>query len=233
VTTRLHAYTIKRTLRIATAVILALSATVGIAILFGHVFTVRNIVVDAPGMSITLDNSKMSYNLFFLPTDKLRAELMDRYTLLEDVRFEKRLPATLVIHLTKRAPAVLLLSGRTWYALDKNGNVVDIGTNVPGLPVFRMEAGAFGLGSTVRDPNVAAALSFYTALAGKIPITEFTVAGDGSIRAVYGNTNIFIPQAGDQKAKADTLQIIIEGFRIKGTLPTVIDLRFDKTIITN
>lgn len=232
-TTRLHAYAIKRTLRITAAVFFALTVTAGAVVLFGWIFTVRSVVVDAPGMAIALDYSKMSYNLFFVPTEALRREIMDQYPLLEDVRFEKKFPSTLVIRLKKRAPVAVLLSSKTWYALDRNGNVVGIGEKVSGLPVLRMEAGAFGLGSAVRDVRVSAALRFYTALGGVIPVSEFTVREDGSIRATYGNTSIFIPQTGDQKAKADTLQIIVEGFRIKGTLPTVIDLRFDKPIITN
>ncbi len=54
-----------------------------------------------------------------------------------------------------------------------------------------------------------------------------------SILATMGHTNIFLPQKGDLKVKAGTLQTIVMGFRIKGTLPTVIDLRFEKPIVTN
>ena len=52
-----------------------------------------------------------------------------------------------------------------------------------------------------------------------------------SIRARFGQTDIIITQTNDLSQVLDTLQTLMEGFRIKGTMPKSIDLRFGKPIV--
>ena len=99
---RLHAYTIKRAAKIAARVMVLFLCTVGLSLLVVRVFTIKDVVVDAPLMAIELDKSRFGKNLLFLPTEKLRADLLNNYSLLSEVRFEKQYPGTLVVHLIRR-----------------------------------------------------------------------------------------------------------------------------------
>lgn len=230
---RLTNYSMKRTLRYVGSVILLLAATFFIALVLIRAFTIRDIVVDAPGMTIELDKQKFGKNLLFLPTGKLRQELLDAYPLLGEVTFERKFPGTLTVHLTKRSAYVFLQSNGNNYELDEQGLVLGPVDSTAGKTTMFFDIGILPAGSRVVDGRVGAALSFMRPLKNPSLITRIEPRDSQSIQAKLGNTNIFLPQNGDLSAKADTLQIIMEGFRMKGTLPTVIDLRFDKPVITN
>ncbi len=230
---RLHSYTIKRTLRIVATVVGSLALVSAIAFAFVRVFSISRVEVDGQGMSIELDKAKLGENLLFVPTDRLRHDLLAAYPLLGAVRFEKQYPGTLIIHLIKRQPFALLVSRGATYALDASGVVLDNAVSTGAYPILEFDVGSLAIGSIVPDPRVKASLAFLQALHGVLPIARLGTRDTSSILAVMEHTNIFLPQTGDLRAKADTLQTIIEGFRIKGTLPTVIDLRFQKPIVTN
>lgn len=230
---RLHAYTIRRFLKILAGVILSLFSIAGISLLVVRAFTITNVVVDAPFMSIELDAARFGKNLLFLPVDKLKADLLNTYPLLAQVRFEKRFPGTLVVHLSRRNTHFVLHSAGNTYALDENGLVLGGIDNRSGYPELEFNAGILVTGNPVTHPGVKASIVFLRQLAGRVPVSRVKERDSSSIQAISGHTNIFLPQIGDMSAKADTLQTIVEGFRIKGTLPTVIDLRFEKPVITN
>ena len=232
-TSHLHSYTFKKTIRIVLTVV----TTIGIAGLIAGVvfraFTIREVLVDAPGMAIELDRSQFGQNLLFLPADKLQHDLLSAYPLLHSVRFEKRYPSTLIVHLVKKSPFAVLRSGGTYYAVDDAGAVVGVMSDGGMYPRIEIEMGIWSIGSVITDPRLVAALTFLRKTQSFLPVRKISER-DGSYLSAEGeHTNIFIPQNGDMMGKASTLQVIVEGFRIKGTLPTVIDLRFDKPIITN
>jgi cell division septal protein FtsQ len=230
---RLYAYTLRRTLRVVGIVIAVLLLVAGAVFGFVRLFSIRQIEVDGNGLSIELDRTKLGDNLLFIPTDRLTRDLLNNYPFLSDVRFEKRLPGTLIIHLVKRQPFAILETKSARYELDTSGTVLDNAKSTAGYPLLRFDEGPLAIGSRVVDPKVLGSLAFLEALKGAIQIESMGEKDSASVYAIMGKTNIFLPQTTDMRAKADTLQTIIEGFRIKGTLPTVIDLRFEKPIVTN
>lgn len=219
--------------RIAAGVVAAILATAGLSLLLVHAFTIKNIIVDAPLMVIELDKSRFGKNLLFLPTEKLRADLLNNYPLLSGVRFEKQYPGTLVVHLIRRNTFAVLRSEDNVYAVDEYGLVLGGVDDAGGYPALVFRAGILSIGSLVPHPGVISGLALLRRLGGNPPISRISERDTLSMHAVSGHTNILFPQTGDMSAKADTLQTIVEGFRIKGALPTVIDLRHEKPIITN
>jgi len=232
-TSRLTSYSFKRTLRFVGGVILLLGAIFFIAVLLVRAFTIKEVLVDAPGMSIELDKEKFGKNLLFLPVSAFRAELLSTYPLLKDVTFERKFPGTLIVHLVKRPAFVSFESGGNLYELDEYGLVLGSVGEVRGRSHMVFNIGILSAGSRVGDDRVEAALSFLRAMENPAQILRIEPRDSHSLQAKLSNTNIFLPQSGDLSAKADTLQIIMEGFRMKGTLPTVIDLRHEKPIIIN
>lgn len=232
-TSRLTNYSLKRTLRFAGGVILLLGATFFVAVFLVRAFTIKDVLVDAPGMSIELDKEKFGKNLLFLPVSTFRQELLSSYPLLMDVTFERKFPGTLIVHLVKRPAFVSFESNGNLYELDEYGLVLGSVGEVGGRTHMVFNIGILSAGSRVGDDRVEAALSFLRALENPARILRIEPRDNHSLRAKLGNTNIFLPQSGDLSAKADTLQIIMEGFRMKGTLPAVIDIRFEKPVITN
>ncbi len=230
---RLHSYTLRRTLRVIGVVILSLVAVIALGFVFVEGLSITRVEVDGQGMTIELDKSKLGGNLLLIPTARLTQELLSEYPLLSSVRFEKRFPGTLIIHLTKRQPFAVLSSDNISYIVDREGVVLGNAAGDATYPVMQFDVGPVVIGGKLTDTNVQSSLAILGALYGVVPISRLSSHDSTSIQAVMGNTNIFFPQTGDMKAKADTLQTIVEGFRIKGTLPTVIDLRFDKPIVTN
>lgn len=223
----------KRMVKIAVSAAVIFLCTAGLSLLVVRAFTIKDVVVDAPLMVIELDKSRFGKNLLFLPTEKLRADLLNNYSLLSEVRFEKRYPSTLIVHLVRRNAFAVLRSQGNVYALDEQGLVLGgVGDGV-GYPILEFQAGILAIGSEVTHPGVISGLAFLKRLGGSIPVSRIFERDSLSIQAISGHTNIFLPQTGDISGKADTLQTIVEGVRIKGALPTVIDLRHEKPIITN
>lgn len=232
-TSRLHSYTVKKNIRILGATIGALALAGILSGLVVRSLTIQQILVDAPGMSLELDRSQFGQNLFFLPSEKLKADLMAAYPLLESVRFEKKYPSTLIVHLTKKAAVAVLHSSGNYFAVDEEGSVVGVLSDSGSFPLIDLDLGIWSMGSQIKDPRLITALQFMHLTHDFFPIRRISEHDSTSLTAEGEHTNIFIPQKGDIAGKATTLQVINEGFRIKGTLPTVIDLRFDKPIITN
>jgi len=198
-----------------------------------HVFTIRSIQVEGSGVDIEIDRAQLGSNILAVPVKKLRLELLDAYPLLESVWFEKKLPGTLIIHLERRQPYVALKSGGIYYAVAKEGVVIDSLNGSGTYPLLVFDIGPLVIGSTITDGRIRSALTFLQSLSQPGTIARMNEYNTDALQAVIDDTVIYIPLGDDLSAKARTLQIIIDGFRIKGTLPSVIDLRFEKPVITN
>lgn len=230
---RLHSHVVKRSLRIGISVVAVLFLTGLVSFLVIRAFTIRSVIVDAPGMSIQLDPGRFGDNLLFLPTQSLRQELLASYPLLSDVRFEKKYPSSLIVRFVRRSAFAIVVSGNTLYAVDAQGLVLGVVSQREGYPELVFDVGTPSIGNVLTDDRILGSLSLLRKLSSFVTISRISEYNSQSLQAIMGNTNIFLPRYTDLSAKADTLQIIVEGFRIKGTLPTVIDLRYDKPIITN
>lgn len=226
-------YTTRRLVRQIVSVVLLLVIAVLGTFGLDRLFTLRQIQVVGDPIEIQVDKARLGKNLFFLQTKQLEQELLATYPLLGTVTFSKTFPSTLVLHVKLRQPYVYVISQSHQYVVDRDGIVLSESDKGPLLPRLNFDIGIRSIGSKITDLRVVSALQFLTALPEGIVIEFVSEKDSASIQASMGHTNIFLPQKGDLKVKAGTLQTIVMGFRIKGTLPTVIDLRFEKPIVTN
>lgn len=226
-----HAHIIKRAARIMCSVIaLLLFVTLG-AWMIHDVFVLKQIEVVGDPVDIQVDKERLGKNMIFLQTKQLAHDLLGAYPLLDTVTFSKSYPSTLVVRVTLRKPFVVLSTQSLHYELDREGVVLGNDTQKQRMPTLFFDVPPLSIGSRVRDARVVASLQLLS-LVSDLPIEEIRQKDSAAILATSGHTNIFIPQSADMRRQAATLQTIVTGFRIKGTLPTVIDLRFDKPIVT-
>lgn len=116
--------------------------------------------------------------------------------------------------------------------LDGAGIVLsDADASSPVLPHIVVPLATARIGETIRDPRILAGISFITGIQNILPIQTIIVEDDLSLRAKSDTLDIVFPQDAPMSVTLATLQTLLSGFRIKGILPTFIDLRFNKPII--
>ncbi len=196
------------------------------------VFTIRAIEIVGQNAQVQIDEDRISRNLLFFPSDILRQQVLDENPWLADVRFEKKFPGTLRIVPSLRTPVAILQSHDRVVLVDREGVVVADGDSGNRLPVLVVPLEPFRVGETLDDSRVRLALRLITQMAPDLTFTRITYENDSYLRAKTVKLDIIIAQDRPISETLATLQMLLTGFRIKGTLPTVVDLRFDKPIVT-
>jgi hypothetical protein len=198
-----------------------------------HLFALKTITVVGNNIQVQIDQKRFPKSLLFFPADKLRAEILSDNPILTDVRFQKNYPNTLVIIPTLRTAAALLVTADRRVLIDNRGIVLSDADTLPaGMPVLYKTVSGIHVGLQISDQGVQEALAVIAGDHPAISIETITIEDDGVVRAHTRNLDILFTQNADIPNTLTTLQTLMTGFRIKGTLPKVIDLRFDKPVIT-
>ncbi len=203
----------------------------GAFFLANRVFIIRTIRVTGANIQLEINKKRLPKTLVFFPSAKLRSELLRENPALADLRFEKQYPGTLVVAVRLRESVAALSTGNRRVALDETGVVLGDEYGA-GLPVIYATVPLIRTGQRIEDPRITQSLAFLAGMRQILPIASLTVADDGTIRANAAQLTILFTQTTPVPRTLATLQQLIAGFRIKGTLPAVIDVRFDKPIVT-
>ncbi|MBI5619939.1 FtsQ-type POTRA domain-containing protein [Candidatus Gottesmanbacteria bacterium] len=195
-------------------------------------FVIRTVEVIGSGVEVSLDESKLTKNLLLFPAQKIRERLLHDNPLLRDVVIRKKYPHTLVIEPVKRSATALLVTGDQSVLLDSEGVVLPQSEIREPLPTIIINIGTVHIGQSVTDYGIAVSLRLLQKLGDSWYISLITKHEGGLLVAKYRETEIFFTQEANPAALIATLQTLLTGFRIKGSLPKVIDLRFDKPIVT-
>ncbi len=195
-------------------------------------FAIRQISVVGSNIRLSIDERRFPSTLLFFPSAKLRLQILADNPILADIRFEKKYPHTLMIIPTLRTPAALLITPTRRVFIDPRGIVLADAGSAGGLPQISADISGLHIGQKIADTGVLSGLSFISDAAPIVRIESMTIDSDGVLRAHTGNLDLLFTQVADTSQITRTLQTLITGFRIKGTLPKVIDLRFDKPVVT-
>ncbi|MEK7543803.1 MAG: hypothetical protein AAB557_02980 [Patescibacteria group bacterium] len=196
------------------------------------IFTIRNVEVSGEGIQIEVDATKFPNSLLFFPVVGVREQILKEYPLVGSVILTKKYPSTLVIKAVPRKPFAIVGIERETYLLDEDGVVLEQYSTHRGLPVIRIAISGAVLGTKISDPTVSAAVGFLSETAIFVRVLDIVQYDNSSLKAQSESMSIVFPQHADIPALARTLQTVTAGFRIKGKLPTIIDLRFDKPVVT-
>lgn len=210
---------------------IAISFSTVIFVTSRNFFRIRTIEVVGSNVSLDIDYTRMGTNLYLFPVEKVRQQILTHNTHIKDVSLKKRYPSTLIIEVITRSPISVLASGNDRYLLDKDGYILSIDTGNNNLPVTAINCGSINIGDSISDARVKQALQFISLISKDIAIKLIEEAGNSSLRAEAEKFSIFFPQSGDIVAKVESLQTLVSGFKIKGTLPKSIDLRYTKPFV--
>jgi hypothetical protein len=195
-------------------------------------FTIRNVEVAGDGISIEIDASRLPGNLLFFPVDQISKELLDDYPLAGSVNIRKKYPDTIVIIASVRTPFVIAGTGDETYILDDEGVVLTQYPSGIDLPVISLAMPPLPPGKRVTDEAILSSISFIRLLMPTMRVFRISGEDATSLRAQTDTMSIVFSRNADIPLILRTLQQVITGFRIKGSLPKTVDLRFNKPVVT-
>lgn len=195
-------------------------------------FAIANVEVIGEGITIEVDAAQLPKNLLLFPVDEVTRDILRDNALVGEVIIKKKYPHTLQITAVARKPFVIVGIEEERYLVDEQGVVLKQFPTETGLPLIRMVMTQGAPGEKITDQTVLAAVNFLRETQSFISIREIVPFETMSLRAQSATMSIVFARSADIRGTARTLQTVIAGFRIKGTLPTRVDLRFDKPVVT-
>lgn len=195
-------------------------------------FEIKEIQIVGDDTIVVIDQARFPKNLIFFPAKQIEQQILNENPLINYVNIIKKYPHTLVINYSKSGPLAKLVSGGQNIILTVEGAVINFKDSNE-LPTIRIEIGELGISQKISDVRITRALRFLDEAKKSGLVIESIYDFDRlSLLAKMNKTDILFPQNNDVSTVVSTLQSLIVGFRIKGSMPTRIDLRFDKPIVS-
>lgn len=194
-------------------------------------FVIQTIEIAGDGITVIVDEKKISKNLLFFPSDKMRADILKENQLLEDVVFRKKFPHTLVIQPVLRHPFAIVKTKDRIALVDSKGYVLEYGDLGKKLPILNFSNVQLLKGEKIANEKVLFTILALSKLQPIDPGSSVSEPDSPSIEIVTEKYHLLLSKDVDLTQAIATLQTLIAGFRIKGTLPSVVDLRFDKPVV--
>ena len=211
--------------------VIILLVSIILARLVYQLFSIQVIEVDGSNVRVLIDQNKIPKNLLFFPSEKMRSDIVANNLLLTDVHFIKRYPHTLIIVPVPRTPYIRVDNGQRKVYVDQTGIVLGDVDGTSQLPVLELSNIVIHTGEKLTDSRMPFLLDFIGRSHDLFSISSITNTNDGQFLVKTDKTDIYITQGKQPSETLATLQTLIAGFRIKGTLPSVVDLRFDKPVV--
>lgn len=207
-----------------------LAATMAVIFWIVHAFTITNIIVSGDAARIEVNAKQFVGNILFFNADSAIAQIVEDNPLVKSIEIKKHFPSTLELVVYKRQPIARLKTSSAIVGIDGDGVVTDA-LGEDSLPVIEIDVPLVRMGQVMKEDAVKQAAAIVSAIQPLVQVRKIERYESASLRVITKETNIFFPQKGDIRKTLDTLQTLISGFRIKGTMPKTIDLRFDKPVV--
>jgi len=221
----------RKTSRFFSFITLSLVGTFFIFLFISSQYQVLNIEVMGKDIKLNVNREKLPNNLFFLDTEKLESQIEEDNPLIEKISIEKKYPNTIMMTVVKRSVIARLHNRYQKVLIDHNAMVVGDDVYAYGLPLIELDISHVNHGSTLTDQQVLQSIAFIELLNEQLEVYKITNYNSSSLQATIEETDILFPQNGELEQKVSTLQILLAGFRIRGSLPKIIDLRYSKPVI--
>jgi len=197
-----------------------------------NVFTITSIQVQGDGVQVLVNQDKLPKNILFFPIDVITKQILIDNPLIESLSIQKKYPHTLLLHIRVRTGIAYVKTGTMSALVDATGVIINFSLPTENIPVIERDIQLGNIGSHITDEYILSTVSFLKKVQSFVKIRKLTIEDEAFIRATYDKTDILFVQKTDSSKLASTLQTLLSGFRIKGNMPSTIDLRFDKPIVT-
>ena len=195
-----------------------------------NLFKVKHIEVLGDSVQLEINESIFVNNILFFPSESVVQKIKLDNPQVMTVEIRKKFPSTLVFIIYKRTPIAEIITSGIYLGIDEDSVITEeISTNH--LPIITIDIPLARVGTKVKHPMIVQTIALINKTKSFIQWMQFESFETQSIRAKTGQTDILITQTSDLTYVRDTLQTLMEGFRIKGTMPKSIDLRFSKPVV--
>lgn len=217
-----------------TAAVVGITAIILVTsfIIVNRFFQIQDIEVVGSDVQISVNKDQIPKSLIFFPTNLIEKQMELDNPQIDSITIKKKYPHTLVIVITARKPMALVKTPTNIYSVDAKGYVIGEGVALTNIPVIEFDTKPVPIGQKITDVGVLSAISFLDTATPILVVYTLKQFDSTSFLAKTDKADILFPQQQDMRSVAATLQTLLTGFRIKGTLPTRIDLRFEKPIVT-
>jgi hypothetical protein len=195
-----------------------------------NVFEVKHILVSGDPVQLEINKTIFVNNILFFPVESVSRQLKLDNPMVKSVEIRKKFPSTLEFIIKKRIPIATVVTDGIQIGIDDECVITEPPSDGQ-APVITTSISFIRIGAVVKQPMVVQAVAFITRTKPFIQWSSMQSYETQSIRARSGQIDIFITQTSDLSQIVDTLQTLMEGFRIKGIQPKSIDLRFGKPIV--
>ena len=213
--------------------LLSISLFVGIIYFFKfgiNIFKIKHIEVLGDPVQLEIKESLFVNNILFFPSESVVQKIKLDNPSVKTVEIRKKFPSTLIFVIYKRTPIAEIITNGIHLGIDEDTVITEI-VSTNQLPTITTDIPLVRIGATVRHPMVIQAIALISKTKSFIQWSRIESFETQSIRAKTGQTDILITQTSDLTYVRDTLQTLMEGFRIKGTMPKSIDIRFSKPVV--
>lgn len=200
--------------------------------LINDTFRLRQVEVIGDNLQLEIDAAKVN-NLLFVSTTELEKQIYASYALIKSINVIKKYPDKLQLTIERRHGKAIIYAQNGKYLIDEEGVIImPIEADMDNLPVLIFHLTNVVIGTKVTDTRIFTALRFLAEMKGILPILTISSYDQSSLRVQTEEIDILITQDRPVSETAATLQVLLNRFRMKGNMPTVVDLRFVKPILT-
>ena len=226
----------KSDIRLRRAVIVCLiivTSIITIIFIRSDFFQVKTVFIAAPPEVISNTSVlRTKMNIFFFPRQKIIQSLISANFWTKDVKIFRQFPDSLRIEVSEREPVVTFTRDAIIYFVDFDGNVLPaiskyIVSDYPEL-ICNLEQNQ----NQKVSPQLKVSIQIVSATTKSIgdKAEKLICQTDGSMLLKYRQTQVrFSPEL--NRGVAASLQLLFKQFRIDGSWPYEVDLRFEKAIL--
>lgn len=204
-------------------------------VIVSDVFTVQKIYINSdPKFFSDMSSLKIKRHLLWFNTTDLSQQIQLHNPWIKQVVISKKLPNQLWLYIMPRQPVVEAKSPDRLFYFDNQGKLLpDLKLNHSKLPQLKCSQIELNDQNFITDPILVKSIQVVDALNHNWErIVKSLSCGDQQFRISLDKTDIILSNQKPVDQTVTSLLFLFKQFRIEGKYPHLIDLSFDKPVLT-
>lgn len=197
-------------------------------------FVLKTVYIQGHPEALT-DTSflQTSQNVIFISTEKVQNEFLLKNPAVKSIDIQKQLPDALKITLIERLPVAYVMHDAIPWYVDAENIIIPKPAKLTGdLPLLVCGITPPRLGMKIATQELSTALHLVQKLRNEhIQVISVTCISEQMFTIQMPASEIIFSPTQNPDELASSLLFLFKQFRIEGTQPEVIDLRFDKPVL--